>query len=119
MILNLVMFLMSMASNMMFISSKSKLVQPEVNLGIILGFVCTHRLSRLVGKIKAKELIMTGKMLSAKEAYQLGLVNSIFKDNELMEQVLKVVNEILTKAPLAIAMTKRAINEGIEMPLKV
>lgn len=109
---------LSMACDMIFVSKKAKFGQPEVNLGIIPGFGGTQRLTRLVGRSKAKEIIMTGELLGAEEAYRLGLVNAVFEDEVFNEEVLTVAEKILTKAPLAVAMSKKAVNEGADLPIQ-
>lgn len=109
---------LAMACDMIFASKRAKLGQPEVNLGIIPGFGGTQRLTRLVGRNKAKELIMTGDMISADEAYQIGLVNAVFEDTEFMDKVFSIAEKILKKGPLAIAMGKKAVNEGADLTLQ-
>ncbi|BDB99698.1 enoyl-CoA hydratase/isomerase family protein [Saccharolobus caldissimus] len=92
--------------------------QPEINIGIIPGGGGTQNLPRLIGEKKAKEFIFTGKRISAKEAFELGIINNIFHDlNEMENEVLKVINEIKAKSPKAIAAAKRAINITYEKPL--
>jgi enoyl-CoA hydratase len=108
---------LAMACDMIFASKKAKLGQPEVNLGIIPGFGGTQRLARLVGRNKAKEIVMTADMIPAEEAWRIGLVNAVFEDAEFMDRVITVAEKILKKGPLAISMAKKAINEGLEIPL--
>ncbi|ACP54823.1 enoyl-CoA hydratase/isomerase family protein [Saccharolobus islandicus] len=92
--------------------------QPEINIGIIPGGGGTQNLPRLIGEKKAKELIFTGKRISAKETFELGIINNIFHDlNDMENEVLKIINEIKAKSPKAIAAAKRAINITYEKPL--
>jgi len=85
--------------------------QPEVNLGLIPGFGGTQRLSRLVGVGKAKEMIFTGEILSAKEAESIGLVNKVVKDEELMARAEEMAIIIAQKGPIAVKKAKILINE--------
>ena len=96
-------------------SEKAKFGQPEVGLGIIPGFGGTQRLSRLVGKGMAKYLIYTAEMINAEEAYRIGLVEKVVAPEELLETAEKVAKTIASKAPIAIAAAKTAINNGFDM----
>lgn len=109
---------LAMACDIRIASEKAKFGQPEVNLGVIPGFAGTQRLARLVGKGKAKELIFTGDMIDAQEAYQIGLINQIVPHDQLMDQTKKMGLKIASKAVVAVQLAKRAINEGLEMPLE-
>jgi enoyl-CoA hydratase len=92
--------------------------QPEVNLGLIPGWGGTQRLPRLIGKRRAKELIYTGRMIKAEEAYQYGLVNKVVPPDKLMEEALTMANLIASKAPIAIRYSKLAIDQGLEGSLE-
>lgn len=109
---------LSMACDIRIASTKAKFGQPEVGLGIIPGFGGTQRLSRLVGKGMAKYLIMTANMIGADEAYRIGLVEQIAEPEALMEAAEKVANTIISKAPIAVATAKAAINHGYDMDMK-
>ena len=78
-----------MACDFIYASENAKFGQPEINLGIIPGFGGTQRLSRLVGKAMAKELCMTGVIISAQEAKEIGLVNKVFPPDKLWEETMK------------------------------
>lgn len=91
-------------------SISSKFSSPEINLGIIPGFSGTKRLSNVIGISKAKELIFTGKTINAKEALEIGLVNSICESEELMNEAFKMANIIKEKNSNIIAIAKQAIN---------
>ena len=84
----------AMGCDFIFASEKAKLGQPEINLGVIPGFGGTQRLSRLVGKARAKELIFTGAMIGAQEAKELGIVNKVFPPDELLPEAKKVAAQI-------------------------
>lgn len=90
---------------------------PEVRLGIIPGWGGTQRLSRLVGVRIAKEMIMTGELIDAKRAAEIGLVNRIVSRNELMSAVFKIVSQIQKNGKFAVKQAKRAVDRGIEMSL--
>jgi enoyl-CoA hydratase len=91
--------------------------QPEINLGLIPGFGGTQRLPRLIGKNLAKELIFTGKMVPAAEAEKIGLVNSVFPQESLMEEVLKTTKAIAAKGKVSLRAAKQAINSGMDADL--
>lgn len=109
---------LAMACDIRIASEKAKFAQPEVGLGIIPGFGGTQRLARLVGKGMAKYMIMTAEMISAAEAYRIGLVEKVAAPEELMEEAVKVAKTIASKAPIAIATAKSAINNGFDMDMK-
>ena len=108
---------LAMSCDLIYASDKSKFGQPEVGLGVIPGFGGTQRLSRLVGPAKAKELIYTGKMISAQEAKDIGLVCEIFPAEELMTNVERIAREIMSKGYLSVTQAKRVINKGIDLSL--
>lgn len=108
---------LAMCCDIRIASERAKLGQPEINLGIIPGGGGTQRLSRLVGIAKAKELIFTGRIISAEEALQIGLVNRVVKPEELLDTAKKLALEIAAKSGPAVALAKRSIDEGSEMNL--
>ena len=99
-------------------SSKAKLGQPEIKLGIIPGGGGTQRLTRLIGEGKAMELILTGDMISAEEAEQLGLVNHIFAPEELESKTMELANKIADMSPIALAMAKAAVKNAARLDLR-
>lgn len=109
---------LAMACDIRIASSKAKFGQPEVGLGIIPGFCGTQRLSRLVGKGMAKYLIYSAEMINAEEAFRIGLVEKVVEPDALMEAAEKLANTIASKAPIAVAQAKIAINNGFDMDLK-
>jgi len=108
---------LALACDIRLASTKAKLGQPEVSLGLIPGYGGTQRLARLVGRGKATQLIMTGEMIRADEAYRIGLVDELCEPEELMDKAQAMANEIASKAPLAIKKAKECINGGLEMTL--
>ncbi|MEP2771291.1 MAG: enoyl-CoA hydratase-related protein [Fulvivirga sp.] len=102
---------LAMACHIRIASEKAKFGQPEVNLGIIPGYGGTQRLTQLVGKGKALELMMTGDMISAQDAKSVGLVNHVVETNEeLLELSNKIMSKITSKAPLAVGMVINCVN---------
>ncbi|MTI19806.1 enoyl-CoA hydratase, partial [Fulvivirga sp. RKSG066] len=102
---------LAMACHIRIASENAKFGQPEVNLGIIPGYGGTQRLTQLVGKGKALELMMTGDMLSANDAKSVGLVNHVVESKEeLMVLSKKIASKITAKAPLAVGMVINCVN---------
>lgn len=103
---------LALACHIRVATENSKLGFPEVGLGVIPGYGGTQRLAHLVGKGKAFEMILTGEMIDAANAYQWGLVNYVVPTGELMNKCLELSKKIATKSPTAIAAAIRAINAG-------
>lgn len=102
---------LAMACHMRVASANAKFGQPEVNLGIIPGYGGTQRLTHLIGRGKANELMMTGDMVDANEALRLGLVNHVLPTKaEAMAKAEDIVGKIMSKAPLAIGMIVDCVN---------
>lgn len=108
----------AMACDIRLASEKAKIGQPEVNLGIIPGYGGTQRLSRLVGRGKAKQMILTGDHIGAGEALRIGLVDEVYSPEELMDKAREMAQKIASKGPLAIKAAKEAINLGLDVDLK-
>ena len=104
---------LSCACDIRYAAENAKFGQPEVGLGITPGFGGTQRLTRVVGRGQAKELIYTGGMIGAEEAKAIGLVNKVVPQEELMPTVLKLAGKIAKNAPVAVQLSKAAINRGI------
>ena len=104
---------LSCACDIRYAAENAKFGQPEVGLGITPGFGGTQRLTRVVGRGQAKELIYTGGMIGAEEAKAIGLVNKVVPQEELMPTVLKLADKIAKNAPVAVQLSKAAINRGI------
>jgi enoyl-CoA hydratase len=92
---------LAMACHIRVASNKAKFGQPEVNLGIVPGYGGTQRLVQLIGKGKAMELLLTGDMVNADEAYRLGLVNAVTEPDQLMDKALEISGKINAKGPIA------------------
>ena len=109
---------MAMACDFIYASETAKFGQPEINLGLIPGFGGTQRLARLVGKAIAKELCMTGLMISAQEAKTIGLVNKVFPPDKLWEETMKTANLIASKGKVALRSVKQCIDRGYDTDLR-
>ena len=107
---------LAMACDIRIATKRSKFGQPEVGLGIMPGAGGTQRLARLVGPGKAKELIFTGRIISAEEAASIGLVNQVTEDDPeaLMKAAEDMARQIMTKGPMAVNLAKICINLGLE-----
>ena len=108
---------LALACHIRIASDKAKFGQPEVKLGTCPGYGGTQRLSRLIGKGRAIQLITTAEMIDAQEAYRLGLVNKVVAPEELMNTVTEMMTAILANGPLAVALCIEAIDRGLEMSL--
>lgn len=108
---------LAMACHLRIASETAKFGQPEVKLGIAPGYGGTQRLPRLVGKGIALQLILSGEMIDAQEAYRIGLVNKVVPAAELMAESEKVMRGILAMAPLAVRLCLEAVDHGFEMTL--
>lgn len=108
---------MALACHIRIASEKAKMGQPEVKLGLIPGFGGTQRLARLVGKGMAMELILSGRMIDAQEALQIGLVNRVVPHEELIPTCVSLAKEIIFNAPLALEYSISAINTGLDRAL--
>lgn len=109
---------LAMAGDIRLASENARLGQPEINLGIIPGFGGSQRLPRLVGKGMAKLLIFEGGHISAAEALRIGLVDKIVLAATLLEEAKNLAKTLAAKPPIALAMAKAAINEGMEVDLE-
>jgi len=110
---------LAMACDIRYASSNAKLGQPEVNLGIIPGFAGTQRLPRLVGRGKAKELILSADIIKAVEAYRIGLVDQLFEDQgALMDGVKGLAKKVMEKGPESIKASLEIIDKGLDMTLE-
>jgi enoyl-CoA hydratase len=107
---------LAMACTLRIASDAAKFGQPEINLGILPGYAGTQRLSRLVGKGKAMELMLTGGLITADEALRIGLVNRVVPATELMNQTWTLARSLATNAPIAMRYIIDAVNKGLEMP---
>lgn len=108
---------LAMACHIRIASEAAKFGQPESKLGILPGFGGSQRLARLIGKGRAIQLLLTGEMIDAAEAYRIGLVNRVVHAAELMGSAREMMKQILANGPLAVALCIEAVDRGLEMSL--
>jgi enoyl-CoA hydratase/carnithine racemase len=104
----------AMACTIRITVETAKFDQPEVTLGLVPGGGGTQRLPRLVGKNRALQLILSGEMIGAQEAYRIGLVNEIVPAADLMTRAEAILNKIASNAPLAVNFALAAVNSGLQ-----
>ena len=104
---------LAMACHIRVASDNARLGLPEVTLGLIPGYGGTQRLTQLVGRGKALEMILTADMVTADEAFQSGLVNHVVSPEELIGKAEEIMNKILSRSPFAIGAAIRAVNAGL------
>ncbi len=104
----------AMACTIRVAVENAKFGQPEVKLGVIPGGGGTQRLPRLVGKGRALQLILSGEMISAQEAYRIGLVNEVVPTADLITRAETILKQIFSNAPLAVKYSLEAVNKGLE-----
>ncbi|MEM3776456.1 MAG: enoyl-CoA hydratase-related protein [Metallosphaera sp.] len=109
---------LAMACDLIVSAESARLGQPEINLGIIPGAGGTQRLTRSVGKYRAMELVLTGKLISAWEAYRMGLVTKVVPDEALMSEVKRMAKEIAHKSGFSVELGKEAVNKALETTLQ-
>lgn len=110
-------FELAMSCDMRVCSEKAKVGQPEINLGIIPGYGGTQRLTRLIGKPRAKELVLTGDSVNAQEAFTLGMVDKVVPADDTVRTAINIAQKVASKGQFAVKMAKRAIDEGFEQTL--
>jgi enoyl-CoA hydratase len=109
---------LAVACDIIYASENARLGLPEVSLGVTPGFGGTQRLVRLVGKLRAKEMIFTGDMVDAKTALDIGLLNGIVPRQQLLAHCIQLAGKIAQRGPLAVARAKRLVERGYDMPLR-
>ncbi|WP_287690421.1 enoyl-CoA hydratase-related protein [Metallosphaera javensis (ex Sakai et al. 2022)] len=109
---------LAMACDMIVAGESARLGQPEINLGIIPGAGGTQRLTRTLGKYRAMEMVLTGKLITAWEAYRMGLVTRVVPDEALIPEAMRLAREIAGKSGFAVEMGKEAVNKALETLLQ-
>jgi enoyl-CoA hydratase/carnithine racemase len=109
---------LAMACDFRIASKKAIFGLPEINLAIIPGGGGTQRLTRLIGKTKAMEMLMSGEHIDAEEAFRVALVNKVVSADKLDSEVDELVKKLLSKSPVTLGIMKDAVNRGIEMNLE-
>jgi enoyl-CoA hydratase len=105
---------LAMACTIRLATENTKFGQPEVKLGVIPGYGGTQRLPRLVGRGRALQLILSGGMIDAAEAYRIGLVNEIVSADQLLARAEAILQQIFSNAPVAVKFALEAVNKGLE-----
>ena len=108
---------LAMSCHMRMASEAAKFGQPEVKLGVIPGYGGTQRLPRLVGRGRALQLLLTGEIIDAQEAYRIGLVNRVVPADQLLSTAAAMIQQILMNAPLGVAACIDAVDRGLQLPL--
>jgi enoyl-CoA hydratase len=108
----------AMACHVRVASEAAKFGQPEVKLGLLPGYGGTQRLPRLVGRGRALQLLLTGEMIDAAEAYRIGLVNAVVPPGELLARARAMLGAMLANGPIALQLTIEAVNLGYDLPLE-
>jgi enoyl-CoA hydratase/3-hydroxyacyl-CoA dehydrogenase len=108
---------LAMACDIRIASENARMGQTEINIGLIPGWGGTQRLTKLIGMTKAKELVFTGKMIDAKTAEQLGLINMAVPPEKFKEAVRQFAAELASRAPVALKVAKALINKGAYISL--
>ncbi len=109
----------AMSCDFRIAAETARVGQTEINIGLIPGWGGTQRLTRLIGLTKAKELVLTGKIVDAKTAEQLGIMNMVASPDKFKETVRQFATELTTKAPVALRIAKELITKGAETSLDV
>jgi enoyl-CoA hydratase len=104
---------LALACDLRYASTRSRLGQPEINLGIIPGWGGTQRLARACGLGVAKDLVLTGRLVPADEALRIGLVNAVYEPDELLPKALETAGALAEKSPAALAAAKQAVNRAL------
>jgi enoyl-CoA hydratase len=108
-----------MLCDLIVASETAKFGQPEINLGVLPGAGGTQRLTRAVGKAVAMDMILTGRMISAREALGLGLVARVVAKEAWLDEAKRAAGEIAAKGPIAVRLAKEAVDQAFEAPLSV
>ena len=109
---------LAMACTIRIAADTARLGQPEINLGLIPGYAGSQRLPRLVGKGRALEYLLSGDMIPAARAYEIGLVNKVVPAADLLTTAKSLATSLASKAPLAVRYILQAVNHGLDMPLR-
>jgi len=108
---------LAMSCHIRIASEAAKFGQPEVKLGLIPGYGGTQRLPRLVGRGRALQLLLSGEIIDAQEAYRIGLANRVVTGDQLLASAAAMIQQMLTNAPLALAACIDAVDRGLQLPL--
>jgi enoyl-CoA hydratase/carnithine racemase len=108
---------LSMACTIRIAAETAKFGQPEVKIGVMPGYGGTQRLPRLIGRGRALQLILSGEIINAQEAYRIGLVNEVVPGTILITRVEALLNQIISNAPIGVKYSIEAVNKGLDTSL--
>ncbi len=108
---------LAMHCDMIIASESAKFGQPEISIGVMPGAGGTQRLTRAIGKFRAMELVLSGRFISAREAYDAGLVTRVVAKEQFLAEALRLAHELSTKPPIALKLAKEAVLKADEMSL--
>jgi len=109
---------LAMSCDMIVASETAQFGQPEIRIGVIPGAGGTHRLARVIGKARAMELVLTGKLITAAEAFSRGIVNKVVPMEMLLQESVALASEVASMSPIAVRLAKEAVLQAFEMPLE-
>lgn len=109
---------LAMACDLIIAGENARFGQPEVNLGVMPGAGGTQRLTRLVGKARALEILLTGDPITAEEAYRIGLVNRVVPTEACLDEALRLARRIAEKPPMAVRLIKEAVYKALDTTLQ-
>ncbi len=109
---------LAMSCHFRLVSENARFGQPEVNLGLLPGYGGTQRLPRLIGRGRAMELLLTGDMIHAQRAYEIGLINKVVSAHDLLDEGEKMMQKIISKGPLALQYCIEAVHHGLNSSLE-
>lgn len=107
-----------MHCDMVIASETAKFGQPEINIGVMPGAGGTQRLTRAVGKVLAMEMVLTGKFISADEAFQAGLINRVVPEELYLDEAIKLASEVASKSPIAVQLAKESVLKAFDSNLQ-
>lgn len=108
---------LAMHCDLIVASESAQFGQPEINIGVMPGAGGTQRLTRAIGKFRAMEMVLTGRFITAQEAYEAGLVSKVVAKEQFLAEALRLAHQMATKPPIALKLAKEAILAVDEMPL--
>jgi enoyl-CoA hydratase len=108
---------LAMACDIIIVAENARLGQPEINIGVMPGAGGTQRLTRAIGKYKAMDLILTGRQITGREAFELGLVSRVVPDESYLTEAKRAAAELCTKSPLALKIAKECVTKAYESSL--
>lgn len=109
---------LAMSCDMIIAAQSAKFGQPEINLGVIPGAGGTQRLTKAIGKARAMEMILTGRMMSSKDMYEAGLLTRVVEDAVYLDEAIELAKEIASKPNLAVMLGKDAVNKSIDLTIE-